>query len=124
MRILLDTWAILELIKGSDKGAKVDEIVRESTLTCTTCLNLYEAKYKLAGWYGGERINKMLDEVRATTQILSITEEAALEAAEIKLQQKQLSAVDCNSYATAKLHKLEFVTGDKGFEGLGGVVLV
>jgi predicted nucleic acid-binding protein len=124
VRILLDAWAILELIKGSDKGAKVEEIVRDSTLACTTSLNLYEAKYKLTGRYGEARIDKMLDEVRATTQILPITEEAALAAAEVKLQQKQLSAVDCNAYAVARLHKLEFVTGDKGFTGLEGVVLV
>lgn len=124
MKILLDSWAILELIKGSDNGAKVDELVRDSTLCATTSLNLYEMKYKLTGMYGPTRFARTLEEIRQTTRILPITEDAALAAAEIRMQRKELSAVDCNSYATARLNKLEFVTGNRGFTGLQGVILI
>lgn len=122
MKILLDSYAIIELLTGSEKGIRVKNLINEDNKTYTTVLNLYEVKYRLIQKMGENQGLKLLNEIGPKLRILPITLEASLMASEVKLKHPLLGAVDCVSYSMALTNKLVFVTGDEDFEGMQGVI--
>ena len=124
MRILLDSYAILELLVGTPKGDAVKKLSRESMLVCTTILNVYEVKYRLFQELPKQRAKELLQQLLAEIKVFPISLEDSLSAADLKEKHKPMGAVDCNSYAFALRNDMLFVTGDKDFEGLPGVLFL
>jgi len=124
VRILLDSYAILELLVGTPKGDAVKKLSRESMLVCTTILNVYEVKYRLFQELPKQRAKELLQQLLAEIKVFPISLEDSLSAADLKEKHKPMGAVDCNSYAFALRNDMLFVTGDKDFEGLPGVLFL
>ncbi len=117
MKHFFDTYALIEIIKGSDSY----NMFKDEALV-TSSLNLGELYYKLCVdfdkrvadfWY--KRLKDM---------IIEVSTEHVIKGMLFKLSNKRLSFVDCVSYALAQDYGFVFVTGDKGFKGIANVEFV
>lgn len=116
---LFDTSAIIEIIM---ENPKYDRYTNEEIIT--TSLNLGELYYFLlrkASEKDAELWNNILKD-----SLVDINHEAVINAMRFRRENigRNLSFVDCISYIMARMHKITFLTGDKGFTGLPGVELV
>lgn len=116
---LFDTSAIIEIIR---ENPKYDRYLSEEIIT--TSLNLGELYYFLLrneGEKEAELWNNILKE-----SLVDINNEAVIKAMRFRYEnmKRNLSFVDCVSYIMARMHKITFLTGDKGFTGLPSVELV
>lgn len=119
MKFFLDTFAIIEIIKGNTRYEKF----LDSELF-TSLLNLYEMYYNLL---------KASDEKLSKEKFLEFKEFAVpIEDSHIFLASKfrlantklRLSYVDCLGYVIAKEGGMKFLTGDAAFRGLENVEFV
>lgn len=119
MNYFFDTYAIIEIVKGSESHRRFREQV-----ILTTTLNLSEAFFILLRETNESVANETVRKLNFG--FLDITSEIAIEAAKFRhLHLKlKLSYADCIGYITALKNKIKFVTGDDGFEKLDNVEFV
>jgi len=110
-KIFLDTYALIEIIKGNENYKKYLE--KESV---TSLFHLYEFYFALLREYGEEIAKKYF--LQFKYKEISVKEDDIFLASKIKLQniQKRLSYADCLGYSMALQRGMKFLTGDKEFE--------
>ena len=115
---VLDSFAWIELFKGSKKGEKVKQLLNEhSDKISTTTANYYEVYYHLEQEKGPVLREKYLRFIENKTTVIPISIDIASAAAQIRLVEK-FSAIDAFTLAAARKLKAKVVTGDKDFEKL------
>ncbi|MBI5036396.1 PIN domain-containing protein [Candidatus Micrarchaeota archaeon] len=124
MNVLLDSYALLELVSGSQEGNQVRQIITESATIYTTVLNLYEVRYRMTQIYSQKDADDTISTLKATANTLPITEDVSFEASSIKLKHPKMGAVDCHTLAAARLHGLKVVTGDRDFPAGNDVIFL
>ncbi len=119
-KYFFDTYALVELYKGSPTYAKYKEEVK----ILLNKLNIQEFIYFLI------REGKT-SEIEESFRLLGkfnveYDNEILIKAAEMKFKYKdeRLSYVDCIGYYLAKKHKVKFLTGDSKFEDKENVEFV
>jgi len=116
-----DSFAWIEYLKGSQRGAKAKEYV-ESIIpiyTPSICLTEIKSKYLREGKDPKDRIDFILER----TLIIDVDHRIALKAAEIKNELK-LHTVDALVYAAAQAKGAPLVTGDPDFKNLPNVEIL
>lgn len=115
-RYFLDTYAIVEIIKGNLNYKKF----LEGDLF-TNLLNLYELYYNLLKDYDKEVAEKYFYQFK--NNLIDIGDEYIFDAASIKLKYKKrrLSCADVLGYAMSLKNGMKFLTGDREFEDFEGV---
>lgn len=124
---IIDAYAWIEYFKGSKKGENAAEIidsqkVRSITLECTLA--------EIKGWAmrEGADFKKLHDVVVCNSDIVHITAEDWLDAAEIRHEARKKIAdfgfIDALILAVQKRTKYKILTGDPHFTGLKDVVLL
>ncbi len=123
MNILLDSFAIIELMKGSEAGAKVKQIYQEATEAFTTSANIYEIKYRLEEIAGPKAAENAIDETLLSVTSIPIDDKIALEAGALKkkLAGRGMGAIDLFVLAAARQKGLKIVSGDPHFKGMPDV---
>ncbi len=121
--ILVDSFAWLEILNGSERGEIALSVIKESNKVFTSVLNIYEIKYRIEQIRDEEIANDCITTIRSHTNVLNIDEEIALAGARIRLEHK-MGAVDSLILATAILHDLKVLTGDQHFEGMAEAVMI
>ena len=124
-KYVLDSSAWLEYLEGSEKGARIHEIIEERT-AAITILALAELADKF------ERENrafeKTLQFIQSKSPILSLNISIIQGAAKIKkkqrLSQSKFGLIDALHLATAKYHGAIFITKDLDFKGIENVVIL
>ena len=115
----LDTYAIIEMIKGNKNYEKY-----KTAGKITSMLNLLELYYALLKDYD----EKTADFYFTIFLNFSITysDKTIKNAAKFRLANKgkKLSYVDCLGYILALENEVQFLTGDKGFESMKYVEFV
>jgi toxin FitB len=117
--ILLDPSGWLEFFGA---GAYAEEFAarrRQPANVLTPTIAMYEV-YK---WIKRERSEEEAIAAVATmkkTQVIELTEEIALTAADLSLAHR-LAMADAVMLATARMHDAELITTDSDFEGIAGV---
>jgi predicted nucleic acid-binding protein len=119
--ILIDSFAWLEILKGTARGRHALEIIRSSEKRFTSVLNLYELRYRIEQLRDAGTAMEFLTAIQAQCGIVPVDETIALAAGEVKIRHSALGAVDCLLLATATVHHLHLVTGDHHFKGMEGV---
>lgn len=128
MKIVVDSYAWMELFLGSEKGEKVKEILMKAETILTPDTVLAE----LARKYIREKMNeattrKRLNTIVQLSEIVGISEEMALESARQftylseKAKRERSSSpslFDAMVLAVAKINKAKVLTGDQHFKGL------
>ncbi|RMF88953.1 MAG: type II toxin-antitoxin system VapC family toxin [Methanobacteriota archaeon] len=123
--LLVDSFAWLEILKGTEKGKTALELMKGKKLL-TSVANLYEVHYRVAEIKDTKTARRFIEKIKIHAKVTGIDEDTALEAAKIKLESKRrrikIGAVDCLIYATARLHGAGLLTGDDHFKDLENVL--
>ena len=128
MKIVIDTYAWIELLIGSEKGNKVKELMENAEEVYTPSKVLAETARKFLREGTDEKtINTWLEIITATSVITQIDSAIALEAAKYQLElyqqakiskQNTPSLFDAIVYATARINQCKIITGDEHFKNL------
>jgi len=115
----LDTYALIEIIKGNKNYQKFLE-----SEIFTSIFNLYELYFSLLRDYNKQTAKKFFEQFMG--KVLQIKDEYIFEASKFKLQNRKqkLSYADCLGYIIALLYNMKFLTGDKEFEDKENVEFV
>ena len=120
--ILVDTYTWMEILKNSVWGNHALAIIEQSAPAYISVLTLYELQYRLEEEYGHEVANTRIRTILSHTETIPVDEQIASRAGLIKIEQKRkkskMGAADCLILATAQLHNLKVLTGDRHFSGM------
>lgn len=115
---LLDSFAIIELLEGSESGQRVLELIEDNTNEIVlSALSVYEVGTVLERDHGKDRMMEVIRSLTVNFPVLEITSEIALLAIHLKRDHK-LPTVDCLIYATARESGAVVVSGCKHFRGI------
>ena len=128
MKIVIDAYAWIELLIGSEKGKKVKELIENAYEVYTPSTVLAETARKFLREGTDEKtINSWLEIITATSVITQIDSATALEAAKCHLElakkakmskQRSPSLFDAIVQATAIINQCKILTGDEHFKNL------
>ena len=128
MKILVDSYAWVELFLGSGKGGQVRELIESADEAFTPDTVLAELSRKYLREKVPERLVKeRLSAVQGASRVLPITPELALSASKAYLElaeearRRRLRSpnlFDGLVLGTARLQEAKVVTGDPHFQGL------
>jgi predicted nucleic acid-binding protein len=120
--ILIDTYSWMEIFSGSPWGHRALASLEKYSPQAISVLTLYELQYRLGDLYGEEKTAALRATITANAEILPVDSRIAVAAGRIKAGQKRagsgMGAVDCLILATARIHLLKILTGDRHFAGL------
>ena len=119
MKYFLDTYALVEIVKGNKSYKKYTE-----EELYTSMFNLYELYYNLLRDYGEEKAKEMF--YKFYSLIIQIKNDWVFLAARFKLENKKfnISYTDALGYIIAKENNMKFLTGDKEFKDIENVEFV
>ena len=128
MKIVIDTYAWIELLIGSEKGNIVKELIENAEEVYTPSTVLAETARKLLRECTNENtINEWLEIITASSVITQVDSTTALEAAKCHQELTQKAKIsklntpslfDAIVYATAKINQCKIITGDEHFKNL------
>ena len=117
MKFFVDTYALVEIIKGNENYQKY--INYELT---TSIINLYELFYYLLKSYDEDKAKEIY--YQYTDIVMPIRDEHIFEASKIRLKMKNISYADALGYAISLKEDIKFLTGDKEFKDSDNVEFV
>lgn len=119
MRFFLDTYAIVEIMKGNKAYEKY-----LSEELHTSILNLYELYYNILKEHGEEKAKEYF--YIFYSKLVTIKDEHIFYASKIKFRFKKrdISYTDALGYAISEQEGMKFLTGDKEFKDLENVEYV
>ncbi|MFQ6136491.1 MAG: type II toxin-antitoxin system VapC family toxin [Candidatus Hydrothermarchaeales archaeon] len=125
MSVLIDSFGWIEYF---GEGALVEKYARYIEKAnreeyCTPSIVLYEVYKKIKREISEEKALEAYAYIVAYTSIVPLTEDLAVEAAEISLG-RGLSMADAMIKATAQKYNAKIITGDEHFKGLKDVELI
>jgi len=128
VRVLVDSYAWVELFLGSGKGGRVRELIESADEALTPDTVLAELARKYLREKVPERlIREMLSAVQGASHVLPTTPELAMSASKAYLElvetarKRRLrtpSLFDGLVLGAARLHQAKVVTGDPHFQSL------
>lgn len=119
--LFLDTSALVELFRGSEKGRRVLDSIRGATVTFTSSLNLYELWYLAAGEKGEVAADNAVLSVGQLAHVVEVDAKISIAAAKLKFSHKgkKIGAVDFVTAASAIEAGALLLTGDYDFKEIG-----
>jgi predicted nucleic acid-binding protein len=127
-KTVVDSWAWVELFKGSAYGKTAKERIEESEDTFTPSLVLAElARKYLREGEGHAKIRKWLQSISEATQVIEIDVSLAEESAKASIELvnkardegiRKPGLADGVVLATARVCRANLLTGDPHFKGL------
>ncbi|MBN1762785.1 MAG: type II toxin-antitoxin system VapC family toxin [Methanomicrobia archaeon] len=121
--ILVDSFAWLEILQGSERGRAALNLIRQSEKVFISVLNLYELRYRIEQLKDEQTANEFLKTIQVHAKTINVDDEIALQGAQLKLKYG-LGAIDSLLLATARVHNLKLLTGDKHFETMPDAILI
>jgi len=128
VKIVVDTYAWIELFLGSEKGKKVKNTLENVEEVYTPSIVLAETARKFLREGNDEHtIAEWLDIIKAASNITQIDPTLALEAAKCnrelaekakRFKQNKPSLFDAIVLATARINQCKILTGDEHFKDL------
>ena len=128
MKIVIDAYAWIELLIGSEKGNKVKELIENSEEVYTPGTVLAEIARKFHRECIDENtIREWLEIITASSIITQIDSTIALESAKCHLELTKKAKItklnnpslfDAIIYATARTNQCKIITGDTYFKNL------
>lgn len=124
--LLVDTWAWIEMMSGSIRGDRVRSIIHDNPEIFVSALTVYELRYLLEQLGGRQHALSIIRHITDQAEVIAVDSTIAMMAGLIKYEQKKegssMGAVDCMILATARIHHLKLLTGDRHFAGLDDVM--
>lgn len=120
--IVLDTSAIIELVRGTELGKKTATIIQNDVAACTT-ITLNEL---ISNARDNDR--SFLITLAKSMQVLPFDEEAAYKSIEIEIllrkQGNLIGKLDIFIASICRVHGLPLLTADKDFNRIKGLEIV
>jgi predicted nucleic acid-binding protein len=126
-RYVIDAYAWIEYLIGSDTGAKVYAILEKETIETYTCaVTVAEVVSKVAR--EGKDTKVAYDILLSNSKVINADEElskaAGLLHAEVRKTEKDFGLADAYVLATARKLKAKILTGDPHFKNMREAVLI
>ena len=126
-RYVVDAWAWIEYLVGSEHGSKLNKILEDESSEIYTCaVTLAQVISKIAR--EGRDVEIPYSLLMSNSQIMNADEElskhAGLLHAEMKQEEKNFGLADAYVLATAKKLKSKVLTGDAHFKNIKDAVLI
>ena len=126
-KYVVDAWAWIEYLVGSEYGSKLNEILDDDGSEVYTCaVSLAEVVSKVAR--EGRDVEVAYSLLLSNSQIMNADEELSKQAgllhAEVKQKEKNFGLADAYVLATAKKLKSKVLTGDPHFKNIKDAVLI
>ena len=128
MKIVIDAYAWIELLIGSERGNKVKELMENAEEVYTPSTVLAETARKFLREGTDEKtITTWLEIITTASVITQIDSATALEAAKCQIELSQQAKIskqntpslfDAIVYATARINQCKIITGDEHFKNL------
>ena len=92
-KVLFDTWAWWEVLRGSEVGAALQRRYLEApgVQVLTAAISLGELSAKLSGEGSGESISPAVSSIRRASAVLDLSAELAVEAGKLRTQLRKRS---------------------------------
>ena len=124
---VVDAWAWIEYLIGSEYGASLNEILENENAEVYTCaVTLSEVVSKVAR--EGKDVEVAYSLLLSNSQIVNADEElsksAGLVHAEMRQKEKDFGLADSYVLATARKLKIKILTGDPHFKNLTEAMLI
>ena len=118
---MLDSFAWIEYLSGSEKGGKVKKHIdgAEPLYTPSICLTEVKTRYLRDERDPNESLNFIIER----SFVVPLDQKIALLAADLK-QRHGLHTVDAIVYASGQLRNMPVVTGDQHFKNLPNVEMI
>jgi predicted nucleic acid-binding protein len=122
-KVLFDTWAWWEVLRGSGVGAALQRryLGAPGVQVLTAAISLGELSAKLSSEGSGESISPAVSSIRRASAVLDLTAELAVEAGILRTQlrkrSKTASLADGIVLATARQNGARLISGDQAFSG-------
>ncbi len=115
MSLVLDTYALIELFEGSEKGKKVKELIEKDEDVFISVLTIYELGTYLEREIGKEKADPYLRSISTHFNMIDIDEHVSFMAIDLK-PKTSLPAIDCLIYASARSVNAKVISGCKHFK--------
>ena len=124
---VVDAWAWIEYLVGSELGTKLNKILDESNNEVYTCaITLAEVISKVAR--ENRDVEAAYNILSSNSQIVKIDKELSLEAGllhcEVRKSLKDFGLADAYVLATARKLKAKVLTGDLHFKNIKDAVMI
>ena len=124
---MVDAWAWVEYLVGSEQGAKLNKILDESGNEIYTCaITLAEVISKVAR--ENRDVEAAYSMLSSNSQLVNIDKELSLEAGllhcEIRKTLKDFGLADAYVLATARKLNAKVLTGDLHFKNIKDAVMI
>ncbi|MFH1376373.1 MAG: PIN domain-containing protein [Candidatus Woesearchaeota archaeon] len=116
---LLDTYALIEIVKENNNYEKFKD-----TINFTSLLNLLELHNAILKSFGEGKADEITEKFKELLISFDIEDIKLASKLKSKFKPKKFSYIDCLGYAISINRKWKFVTGDKEFENLDNVEFV
>ncbi len=125
-RYVIDSWAWIEYLDGSEIGKRVDKILGSKSEIYTNGVTLAEVISRAKRT--GRSVETSLQAILSLSKVVLPDEKLATEAglvhAEIKSRNTNFSLADAFALQTAKSLNAKVLTGDPDFEGIKEAVIL
>lgn len=126
-RYVIDAYAWIEYLIGSDLGIKVNEILEQENIEVYTCaVTVAEVMSKVAR--EKQDVEKAYDLLLSNSQIVNVDEELSKNTgvlhAEMRQTEKDFGLADAYVLAIARKLKSKVLTGDPHFKDLKEAVMI
>ncbi len=119
-KILFDSFALIEHLKGSERGMTVQELIgSRGNEIYISVLSLYEVGTVIEREHGKKKRDEIHRSLTTHFHIEDITERISVRAIKLKRIHK-LPTVDYLIYASAKILGASIVSGCKHFKSISG----
>jgi predicted nucleic acid-binding protein len=126
--ILIDTYTWIEIFRNSPWGRQALEFIEKNSPLAVSVLTLYELQYRFNDLYGETKTGSFITTILTYAEVIPVDIQIAIAAGTIRTGQKKKSngmgAVDCLILATARIHNLNVLTGDRHFDGLEETIVL
>ncbi len=124
---VIDAYAWIEYLDGSESGARVDNVLENDTSEVYTCaVTVAEVVSKVAR--GRRDVEIAYDVLLSNSRVINVDEElsklAGLLHAEMRKKEKDFGLADAYVLATAKKLKSKILTGDPHFRNVKAAILI
>ncbi len=126
-KYIVDAWAWIEYFRGTEAGAKLNDIVDESTNDIYTCaITVAEIISKCARDH--QDVEAAYNMLLSNSQIIKLDEQISKQAgllhAKMRQTSKDFGIADAFILAAANKLEATIVTGDPHFKGLKNVIMI
>lgn len=120
--ILVDTHTWIEISRNTPWGRRALTCMKKKPALFVSALTLYELQYRFSDLYGEKKTGSFIATILNHGEVIPVDQQIATVAGVIKSREKKkgssMGAVDCMILATARVHSLKILSGDKHFAGL------